>query len=129
MTHETHNELGVSGKRALHKCIDEIACSLLLITTGALWLAPNAWVPEGTWLTCFGIVLLGVNATRYLFKLRIEAFGLVLGSVALIAGISQILGGKLAFIPLFLVVMGTATIIKTIATKEKRHEPCIFHSR
>ena len=59
----------------------------LLITVGTIWLLPEKQVPRGSWLMAAGIILLGLNAIRYLNGIRMRRFSLVAGAVALLAGV------------------------------------------
>jgi hypothetical protein len=103
------------GTRRLGKRLEEVAWALFLIMTGALWLAPDAWVPEGTWLAGLGLILLGLNAARRFNGLKIEGFGIVVGVAALAAGIGRIVGREIPFVPIFLILLGTAMTIKALA--------------
>ena len=86
-------------KHRLGKRIEELALALFLVMTGALWLAPDAWVPEGTWLACVGLILLGLNAARHLHGLPMSGFGIIAGATALAAGSVRILGFEHLFVP------------------------------
>ncbi len=82
---KTTNEFGVvdqSGIRRQGKRLDEIAMALALIVTGALWLAPKAMFPEGTWLVGVGLILLGLNAARRIRGLKTSGFGIIVGLIA-----------------------------------------------
>jgi len=110
-------EFEVTGQsdRRLAKRLDEIALALVLIMTGALWLAPKAMFPEGTWLVGVGLIVLGLNAIRRLRGLKMSGFGVVVGLVALAAGIGRILGQELPIIPILLIVFGVGLVIRTVA--------------
>jgi hypothetical protein len=111
------SEPGKLGKR-----LEEIAWALFLIMTGALWLAPKAWAPEGTWLAGLGLILLGLNAARRLNGLNVQGFGIAVGAAALVAGIGRITGLKLPILAIFLIVLGAIMIIKTMFGREKRDD-------
>jgi hypothetical protein len=102
-------------KRRQTKRLDEIALSLVLIMTGALWLAPEATVPEGSWLTGLGLILLGLNAVRRVQGIRVSGFGVVVGFIALAAGIGHIIGQELPFVPILLIVLGVGLVIRAAA--------------
>lgn len=87
--------------------------------TGGLWLAPHGWIQEGTWLAGAGLILLGLNAARYLNGLSMQGFGIVAGIAALIGGVGRILGRNFLFIPILLIAWGAAMIIKSIAGPAK----------
>jgi len=101
------------------KRFDEIAAALVLIMTGALWLAPSGLIPEGTWLAGAGLILLGLNAARYARGIKASGFGVALGLVALAAGIARIIGRSLPFMPALLIVLGVALVVKGVAAPRK----------
>ncbi len=101
-------------KRELGTRIEKIAWALLLIMTGALWLAPAGSAPDGAWLAGLGLILLGLNAARRYLGLDTEPVGVVVGAVALAAGIGRIQGWGLPILPLLLVALGAAMLIKAV---------------
>lgn len=110
-------EFEVTGQddHRLVKRLDEIALALVLIMTGALWLAPKAMFPEGAWLVGVGLIVLGLNAIRRLRGLKMSGFSLVVGLTALAAGIGRILGQELPLIPILLIALGVGLVIRTAA--------------
>ncbi len=109
-------------RKELGKRLEEIALALALIMTGALWLAPKAIFPEGTWLAGAGLILLGLNAARRIRGLKTSGFGLVAGLIALAAGVGRIIGQDLPIVPALLIVLGAALIVKTATTPGKTEE-------
>ena len=107
-----------SGSRRQGKRLDEIALALALIMTGALWLAPKAMFPEGTWLAGLGLILLGLNATRRVRGLKTSGFGVIVGLIAFAAGIGRIIGQELPLIPVLLIILGAGLILRAAARKE-----------
>jgi hypothetical protein len=106
--------------RRLAKRLDEIAWALILIMTGALWLAPKAMFPEGSWLVGVGLIVLGLNAIRRLRALEMSGFGLAAGLVALAAGVGRILGQELPLIPVLLITLGIGLVIGAAVRKNKK---------
>ncbi len=101
------------------KRFDEIALALVLIMTGGLWLAPAGLLPEGTWLAGFGLILLGLNAARHAGGIKASGFGICVGLVALAAGIGRIIGQDLPLVPVLLIVLGAALVIKAATAPSK----------
>lgn len=128
MTDQTQTDGGVEEARRRGTRVEEVGWALFLILTGGLWLAPDTWTPEGTWLAGLGLILLGVNAARHLQRLRTDGVGIVVGLVALVAGLARILGGRLPFVPLLLVVLGAAMIVK-VAIRARQDARAIDASR
>jgi len=118
----TVKEFGVadpSGKRRQAKRFEEIALALVLIMTGALWLAPKAMFPEGTWLAGVGLIVLGLNAARRVRGLKTSGFGIIVGLIAFAAGIGRIVGQELPLIPILLIVLGVGLVIRAAAGDRK----------
>lgn len=101
------------------KRFDEIAWALILIMTGALWLAPRAMFPDGTWLAGAGLVLLGLQAARRLSGVRTSGLGILIGLLALAAGAGRIVGLEVPVIPVLLVILGLGLVIGGAARKDK----------
>ena len=105
------------------KRLDEIALALVLVMTGALWLAPRAMFPEGTWLVGVGLIVLGLNAARRVRGVRTSGFGLVVGLVALAAGIGRIVGQDLPIVPVLLLVLGAGLIVRAATGRKEPADP------
>jgi len=115
------NECGVADRsisRRHGQRLDEIAMALVLIMTGGLWLAPRAMFPEGTWLAGLGLILLGLNAARRIRGLRTSGFGIIVGLIALAAGIGRIIGQELPLVPILLIILGLGLVLRAAAGKE-----------
>jgi uncharacterized membrane protein YccC len=115
-------EFEVTGQsdRRLAKRLDEIALALILVMTGALWLAPKAMLPEGAWLVGVGLIVLGLNGVRRMRGLRTGGFGILVGLVALAAGIGRAVGEDLPIVPVLLIVLGVGLVVKAAAAKDRR---------
>lgn len=112
------SELGTAGQsagRRQAKRLDEIALALALIMTGALWLAPKAMFPEGTWLLGMGLIVLGLNAARRVLDLKTSGFGIIVGLIASAAGIGRIIGRDLPVLPILLIILGLGLVLKAAA--------------
>ena len=99
----------------LEQRLEEIGWGCLLVMTGALWLAPAGWVPQGSWAVGVGLILLGLDAARYLLGLKTRGFGLLVGLAAGAAGTGQLLGIDLRWLPVLVVALGTALVIKAMS--------------
>jgi hypothetical protein len=78
------------------KRLDDIGWGIFLIMIGTIALVP--WVPRGTWLIGTGVLLLLLNAIRYRRQAGWSGFSTALGVLALVSGLSELIGIKL---PLF----------------------------
>jgi hypothetical protein len=106
MTPHAHSTEGSTEARGLGARLDETAWALFLIMTGALWLTPGGWAPDGTWLVGLGLILLGWNGARRFCRRPVSGCGLAVGIAALVAGIGRLVGSAGLFLPVLLVVVG-----------------------
>jgi hypothetical protein len=109
-----------SGDRRPGKRFDEIALALVLIMTGALWLAPKPMFPEGAWLVGVGLIVLGLNAARRVRGLKTSGFGIIVGLLAFAAGTGRIIGRDLPLMPILLIILGAGLAIRAAAGSGKR---------
>jgi hypothetical protein len=102
---------------ALDKRLDAVGWGLFLILVGGLWLMPEGWVPEGAWLVGAGVIILGLNAVRYFYNLKVSGFWNFMGALALISGITTFLGVDLPVFPILLVLFGIGIIINLLVDR------------
>jgi hypothetical protein len=95
------------------KTIDATTWGFLLLMTGVLLLLPRQSVPEGMWLLLAGVVLLGASVTRHLSHLRVSAFIVALGLLALAAGVAAMTGVDLPLFAVFLVLLGATIMLRS----------------
>ncbi len=103
-------------KSGLNKRLESIAWGLFLILWGGslFWgrMVPNMPVPEGLWSIGIGLVLLGLNLARYLNQIKMSGFTTVLGVIAVIGGIVQLLGVKGMEAGFLLIILGAFLLVK-----------------
>ena len=104
--------------KALDKRLDAIGWGLFLVMVGGLWLMPEGWVPEGAWLVGAGVIILGLNAVRYLNNIKVSGFWNFLGALALLSGITTFLGVDLPVFPILLILFGAGIIINILVRGE-----------
>ncbi len=97
---------------ALNKRLDTIAWACFLIMIGCLGLVPKEQVPEGTWLVGVGIIWLGLNAARYLNQIKMSNGTIILGILAIVAGLGDVLGVSMPVLPILLVLLGLSLLVK-----------------
>jgi hypothetical protein len=95
------------------KSLDDIGWGLFLLMTGALWLFASA-VPSGAWLVGTGILLLALNAVRYLRGMELNVFTLVLGGLALAGGLAELAQVRIPLLALALVAVGLALLVRPL---------------
>jgi hypothetical protein len=91
--------------------IDNIGWGLFLVMTGGLLLFSN-FVPSGTWLVGTGLLLLALNAVRHLRGLDLNLFTLILGALALAAGLADLAHVGFPIFAVALVAFGIAILVR-----------------
>jgi hypothetical protein len=99
-------------KKALNKRLESVAWGLFLIILGGFALVPDDTIPKGVWSIGIGIIMLGLNLARYLYKIKMSGFTTVLGILSLAGGIAELLGITSLDAALLLIILGAYLIIK-----------------
>ncbi len=105
-------------KKVLDKRLDSLGWGLFMIMIGGLWIAPEGSVPEGTWLIGTGLIILVLQGVRYLYGIKIIGFWLVMGIIALAAGISEVFGLDIPVFPILIVIIGISIVFKPLLKKK-----------
>lgn len=101
----------------LDRRLSDIGWGLLFILTGLIWMVPDQQVPTGTWLFGVAAILIGVNVVRYLKRIAVSGFSVVLGSLALLAAIGQLWRVDLPLLAICLLVIGASLVVKPLLTR------------
>jgi hypothetical protein len=99
-------------KQVLNKQLETVSWGLFLIMIGGFALVKG--VPEGTWLIGVGVIMLGLNAVRLMVGIRASWFTVILGTIALLSGISEVLGVDIPVGPLLIILIGLAIIVRAV---------------
>ena len=103
-------------KAALNKQLETYAFGAFLILLGLsmFWrqFFPAGNIPDGLWSICVGLVFLGLNAARYLNKIKMSGFTTVLGILSVVGGIVQLLGVKNMEGAFLLIILGVYFVMK-----------------
>lgn len=99
-------------KRKLNKRLETVSWGLFLIMLGGF--AMLRGVPEGTWLVGAGTIMLGLNATRLLLGIRASWFTVVIGTIALVAGLGSVLGIDIPVGPVLIILIGLAIVVRAV---------------
>ena len=89
--------------------IGEVGWGVFLLMTGAFW-AFGDMLPSGAWLASTGILLLALNAARYATQVGVEGFTLVIGILALVAGITDLANVKPPLVAMSLMIIGLVVL-------------------
>lgn len=113
MTVQTDAEKVVdTEKAALNKRLETTFWGLFLIMLGGWALIPDAMIPKGAWSIGVGLLLLGLNGVRYLNHIRMSGFTTVLGILALLGGIGDMMGWADLNGAVLLIILGAYLILK-----------------
>lgn len=103
-------------KTATNKRLETIAwgCFLILWAGSMFWKTamPSAQMPDGLWSIGVGLIFLGLNAARYLNKIRMSGFTTFLGILSVLGGVVQLLGVKGVEGAFLLFILGAYLILK-----------------
>ncbi|RPI86351.1 MAG: hypothetical protein EHM41_08795 [Chloroflexi bacterium] len=99
-------------KAALNKRLETAGWGLFLIMAGGFALVPDETIPQGLWSIGIGLIMLGLNITRYFYKIRMSGFTTVLGILALLGGIAELMGITSLGIGLLLIILGVYLFFK-----------------
>jgi hypothetical protein len=109
---EEQEDVEPSEKAILNKRMEAVGWGLFLIMLGGFALVPQEQVPKGLWSIGVGVIMLGLNITRYFYKIKMSGFTTFLGIVALLSGATQLMGMHNLDGPILLIIFGAALILK-----------------
>lgn len=104
----------------LNKRIENVGWGFFLMMIGGLWLVPDRFIPEGTWLIGAAIILFGINIVRHLNHIPMSNFSLILGIIAFVIGISDFFQVDLPFFPILLILIGVKLLIQPVFEKQNQ---------
>ncbi|HET7231980.1 MAG TPA: hypothetical protein VFJ16_18385 [Longimicrobium sp.] len=108
-----HTQARTPRDTTLDHRLNDIGWGAFLILMGTLWLLP-AWLPDGTWLIATGVLLLALNAVRRAKGIPVHDLGVLLGVLALLAGLASLVNLSAPLVPAFIVVVGAWIVLKPL---------------
>ncbi len=103
-------------KAALNKRLEGVAwgCFLILWGGSMFWhtIAPESPIREGVWSICVGLIFLGLNAARYVSKIRMSGFTTFLGILSVAGGVVQLFGVTGLEGAFLLLILGAYLVLK-----------------
>ncbi|MCK4450031.1 MAG: hypothetical protein KAX26_05525 [Anaerolineae bacterium] len=99
-------------KAALNKRLETMGWGCFLIMLGGFMFVPHTVVAKGVWSIGVGVIMLGLNAARYFYKIKMSGFTTFLGVISLISGILQLFGLHTFEGAVLLIVLGAYLIVK-----------------
>jgi hypothetical protein len=106
-------------KAVLNKRLEGIGWGLFLIMLGGFGLVPNEVIPKGLWSIGVGVIMLGLNVTRYLLHIKTSGFTTFLGILALISGALQLFGMRTLEGAIFLIILGLYLLVRPWFDKQR----------
>jgi hypothetical protein len=99
-------------KAVLNKRLESIGWGCFLIMVGGFALVPGDVVPKGAWSIGVGAIMLGLNAARYVNKIRMSGFTTVLGILAVVGGVIELAAFDDLDGAFLLIILGAYLILK-----------------
>lgn len=99
-------------KVALNKRLESAGWGLFLIMVGGFMFVPQSQVPQGLWSIGIGVIMLGLNAARFYYGIRMSGFTTFLGIVSLLGGVAELLRLTSLQGALLLIILGAALVLK-----------------
>jgi hypothetical protein len=99
-------------QKALNGRLEAMGWGLFLIMVGGFALIPGEQIPRGVWSVGVGLIMLGLNAARYAYGLRLSGFTTFLGLLALLGGVAQLLGLEALEGAFLLIILGAYLLLK-----------------
>ncbi len=106
-------------KEALNKRMEAMAWGAFLIMLGGFLFVPGEIIAGGWWSVGVGLIMLGLNAARYLNGLRMSGFTTFLGIISVAGGVLTLFGVKGIDGAIFLIVLGSYLILKPYFEKRQ----------
>jgi hypothetical protein len=107
-------------KAALNKRLEIYSWGLFLIMLGGSMFLPKTFLPKGMWSIGVGLIMLGLNAARYYYKIKMSGFTIVLGILAIIGGIVELMGVGDIEGSVLIIVLGAYLILKPWFEKRQK---------
>jgi hypothetical protein len=96
-------------RQASESRVDSVGWGLFFVMSGAMLLVPG--LPDGSWLTGVGVLLLGLSVARVALGLPVSTFGVMLAAVLVATGVGAIVGIAVPWFSILLVGCGVALVV------------------
>jgi putative Mn2+ efflux pump MntP len=106
-------------KIAQNKRLESIGWGLFLVMLGGSILIPDEVAPNGWFTIGVGLIMLGLNVSRYFYGIRMSGFTTVLGVLAIASGIAELLGFDALGGGLLLIILGAYLLLKPTFDKRQ----------
>ncbi len=106
-------------KESLNGRLELIGWGLFLIMLGGAAMVPQDRVPQGIWSVGAGLIMLGVNAVRLYFGIKLNGFTVFVGVISLASGLGQYLGIELPILPILIILIGANMLLKVFVGQRR----------
>jgi len=103
-------------RRALDKKLETVGWGLFFIWIGTALFAHVGW---GAGLLGVGIIILVAQTARKYFARKWEGFGVAVGFIFVVAGISKLLNVHLGLVPILCIIAGIALLVSTLVARPR----------
>jgi hypothetical protein len=79
---------------------------------GGFAFIPGEQIPDGIWSVGVGLIMLGLNAARYYYGIKMSSFTTILGLLALLGGAAELMGFYSLDGAFLLIILGAYLILK-----------------
>ncbi len=112
-------ELETAQMKKMERRLDALGWGLFFIWIGIAFLADVGW---GWGLLGIGIIILGGQGTRTYSGLKLEGFGVVVGSLFFLGGIWELFNVKFDLTPIICIAAGVALLVSVLVGKARNHK-------
>jgi hypothetical protein len=105
-------QLPTEEQKALNGRLEALGWGLFLIMLGGFALVPGDQIPRGVWSLGVGLIMLGLNGARYYYGLKLSGFTTLLGLLALLGGVAQLMGYDSLDAAFLLIILGAYLLLK-----------------
>lgn len=106
-------------KQKINKNLERVGWGCFLIMLGGFALVPQELIPKGVWPIGVGAIMLGLNVTRYFYKIKMSGFTTFLGILSLLGGIAELFGMTSLEGAFLLIILGAYLILKPWSEKRQ----------
>jgi hypothetical protein len=99
-------------KAALNKRLETVAWGCFLILLGGFMFVPEQIIRGGWWSIGVGLIMLGLNAARYLNGLKMSGFTTFLGVLSILGGVLDLVGLEGVNGAVLFIVLGGYLVLK-----------------
>ncbi len=126
MVDNDHDQMAVN-RRTLNRKLEAAGWGLFFVWVGIALLAHLGW---GAGLLGVGIIVLGAQAARKYFDLKLEGFWVAVGFLFVVGGIWKLFNVQLGLLPILCIVAGVALLGSTLVggremNRAGRFGPCL----